>query len=204
MLRFIAENSYIVMILICIFFGLYAFGGEDLIFFRKKHYESDPNSQENLMDALNRFNRGRDFTVLGKTTVEFNGETHTFDAILLSYYGAVLFSAQPQAGEIYADLNDEQWVAIWQKKRTVFDSPVTAMNSSLKAVKDIFRAEKVKAGQSDVMAVFTNKDAIVAVAKALPACHEKKLGEKLAASKYLADNGANIEAMKAAIEKYKK
>ncbi len=204
MLRFIAENSYIIMILICIFVGLYAFGGEDLVFFRKKHYETDPDTNKNLEEALAKFNRGRDFEVLGKTTLEYNGKAYTYDAILLSYYGAVVFGAMPQAGEIYADLNDKEWVSVWQKTRKTFPSPVEVLNENAKVLKDLFRDEKVKAGYSDVMAVFTNKDAIVAVSKVLPACHAKKLNEKLTSAKYLADNGANINGMKAAIEKYRK
>lgn len=54
------------------------------------------------------------------------------------------------------------------------------------------------------MVVNTNDYCSVAVPKSLPVCHVKDLVKKLESKKYLADNGADIDAMKAAIEKYSK
>lgn len=204
MLRFIAENAYIVPIMAMIFMMLYIMGGEDIIFFRKKHEEIDPKATEKLNSALSRYARTRDYEVMGRTTIEFNGVTYTFDAILLCYYGVIGFTAVPQGGDIYGELNDDEWVAIFQKNRTRMYSPVKALNGSVKMFKDIFRAEKVKGGQAENMVVFTNKDANVAVARSLPAFHLNDLQARLSEPKYLVDNGANIEDMKAAIEKYSK
>ncbi len=204
MLKFLAENLYIVPIMAIIFMMLYMLGGEDIIFFKRKHYAIDPKANEKLVKSLNKFVRGRDFKVMGRTTIEFNGSIHTFDAILLSYYGAFGFAAAPQGGDIYGELNDEQWVAVFQGSRTPFYSPIMAMNGSVKTLKDIFRAEKVKCGNVESMAVFTNKDANVAVARSLAACHVNNLAAKLATPKYLADNGSDIDGMKAALEKYSK
>ncbi len=204
MLQFLAENLYIVPIMGIMFMMLYMLGGEDIIFFRRKHYAIDPKSEEKLIKALNKFVRGRDFKVMGRTTIEFKGSTHTFDAILLSYFGAIGFTAAPQGGDIYGELNDEEWAAIFQGRRTAFYSPVMAMNGSVKTLKDIFRAEKVKCGNVESMAVFTNKEANVAVARSLPACHVSNLETRLTTPKYLADNGSDIDGMKAALEKYSK
>ncbi len=204
MLRFIAENAYIVPIMGCFFIMMYMIGGEDIIFFRKKHYAIDPKANEKLDKALAKYARGRDYKVMGRTTLSFNGQTFTFDGLLLTYFGVIGFTAVPHAGDIYGDAADEEWVAIYDGKRTPFYSPVMAMNGSVKVIKDIFRTEKVKGGQTEIMAVFTNNDANVAVARSLPACHVSRLSERLTSAKLITDNGANIEAMKAALEKYAK
>lgn len=204
MLRTIAENAYIVPIMALMFMLMYMVGGEDVIFFRKKHEAVDPKAAEKLDSALKKFVRARDYQIMGRTTLEYNGSTYTFDALLLSYYGVIAFTAAPQGGDIYGELNDEEWVAIFQGSRTRFYSPIMAHAGAAKVIKEIFRAEKVKGGQFESMAVFTNNDANVAVARSLPACHVKDLREKLSSPKYLADNGADIAGMKAALEKYTK
>lgn len=182
---------------------LYVMGGDDIIFFRRKKYKMDEKGGEKLESALNKFTRMRDFEVLGKTTLTFEGKSYTFDAILFSFFGTVAFNIAPQGGEIYGDNSGDDWVQIFSGKRTTFANPVSEMTGSVKLFKDIYRSEKVKCGQTDTMVVFTNKDASVAVPRNLPVCHVSDLNTKLENAKYLADNGADIQAMKAAVEKYR-
>ena len=204
MLEFIARNAYVVPVMACIFLYMYAFAGEDLIFFRKKHYAIDPEANERLEKELSKFIRTKDYKLMGRTTVEFGGTTYTFDAIMFSYFGTICFTAAPHAGDIYGEIGSEDWVAIWQGDRTRFYSPVMAQNGAIKMLKDLYRAEKVKAGTTETMVVFTNKDANVAVARSMPVCHINELPKTLSASKYLADNGSDIDAMMAAVKKYTK
>lgn len=204
MLRFIAENAYVVAIMAIIFMYMYSFAGEDIIFFRKKHYAIDPKANEKLEKELAKFVRTRDYKVMGRTTLEFGGTTYTFDAIMFSYYGTICFTAAPQAGDIYGDINSEDWAAIWQGRRTPFYSPIMAQNGSVKMLKDLYRTEKVKCGHTETMVVFTNPDANVAVARSLPVCHLRDLTATIGATKYLADNGADITDMMEAVKKYVK
>ena len=204
MLRFIAENGYVVVIMAIIFMYMYAFAGEDIIFFRKKHYAIDPKANEKLDKELAKFVRTRDYKVMGRTTVEFGGTTYTFDSIMFTYYGTICFTAAPQGGDFYGDAASEEWAAIFQGERTRFYSPVMAQNGSIKMLKDLYRNEKVKAGQTDTMVVFTNPDANVAVARSLPVCHLSNLVSTLSSAKYLADNGADISDMMEAVKKYSK
>ena len=202
MLEFIAKNMYIVVIMAIFFLFLYMMGGDDIIFFRRKKYLMDPKAQEKLMSGLGKFARVRGFTVMGPTTIKFEDKEMSFDAILLGFFGALGVKVCPQGGDIYGDVNSDTWVQIYEDNRITFDSPVNQMLGSTKLFKDIFRREKIKGGNCDSMAVFTNKDANVAVARSLPACHVSNLSATLETPKYLTDNGADIEGMKAAIEKY--
>ena len=203
MLQFIAENAYVVLIMAIIFMYMYAFAGEDIIFFRKKHEAIDPKANEKLEKALEKYVRTKDYKVMGRTTVEFGGTTYTFDAIMFAYFGTVCFTAAPQGGDIYGDLGSEDWTAVFQGQRTRFYSPAMAMNGSIKMLKDLYRAEKVKAGNTETIVVFTNNDANVAVARSLPVCHIKDLSSVLN-TKYTADNGADITDMMEAIKKHAK
>ncbi len=204
MLRTIAQYAYVVPIMALMFMLLYMVGGEDIIFFRRKKYEIDPKADEKLMKALTRFARTREYKALGRTTLEFDGTTYTFDAILITYFGTIALNAEAYAGDIYGELNGDEWVAVFNGDRTRFLNPLTAMNGCKKLFRDIYRAENVKFGQTEAMAVFTNRDCNVAVAKNVPACHVNDLEARLSGGKYIADNGVNIEAMAEALAKYTK
>lgn len=203
MFEFIANNAYIFWILVLLFGYLYYMGGEDIVFFRKKRYEIDPKAGERLADALNKFIRSRDYKVMGPTTIEFEGKEYSFDSLMFTYSGIVAFSLQPQIGETYADLTGDQWATMWQGKRTSFANPLKAMEENEKLFKDLFRAEGVKYVKVHNFVVFTNKFANVVAPRNLPVCHSDDLPQKLS-EKVLADNGANIQGMMDAIEKYKK
>ena len=203
MLHFIADKAYVFWILVLLFGYLYYMGGDDIIFFRKKKHEIDPKASENLADALNGFIRSRDFKVMGPTTIEFEGKEYSFDSLLFTYSGIVAFSLQPQIGETYADLASDEWTTLWQGNRTKMANPLKAMEVNEKLFKDLFRAESVKYIKVQNFVVFTNKDANVVAPRTLPVCHANDLAQKLS-DKCLADNGANIQGMMDAIEKYKK
>lgn len=204
MLEFIVENSYVVIILIILFLFLYMMGGDDIIFFRRKKYPMDPKANDKALSALGKFARMRGFEVLGPTTLECDGTTMSFDAILIGFFGTLAVKVCPQGGDIYGDVGSENWVQIFEGERTVFPSPIMAMNGSSKLFRDIYRAENVKFGKSESMAIFTNKICNVAVARSLPAYSVKDLGKALESPKFLTDNGADIPAMKAALLKYSK
>lgn len=202
MFELFANNAYIFWIIVCVFFYLYHIGGDDIVFFRKKQYDIDPKASEKLTDALNKFTRSRDFAVMGPTTIEVDGVEYSFDALLFTYAGVTAFSLQPQIGETYAELTSEEWATIWNG-RTTFANPLLKMEGNEKLFREIFRKEGVKYGNSQNMVVFTNDKANVVASRNVPVCHIIDLDKKLA-DKCLADNGANINGMKAAVEKYKK
>ena len=204
MFEFIAKNIYIFWILVMLFLYLYHVGGDDIIFFRKKKYNIDPKAAEKLEEALKKVAKQRNYEVMGPVTVEFEGETHTFDGLLLGTSGTMAISLQPQIGQIYGDLSSDEWAQIWKGDRKTFANPVKAMEGNVKLLRDIYRAEGVKFGTSRNLVVFTNNNCDVAVNRNTPACHVTNLEDKLKEMKFITDGSADIEGMKAAIEKYKK
>lgn len=204
MLEFLSKYLYLVLIIIAFFMMLYFLGGEDIVYFRKKKYNYDIKGEEKLIKALNRFAKIRSFTVLGKTTIAYGEKEYTFDGILLCYFGTIAFSVDGHGGEIYGSDGEEKWTQIFEEKKSKIQNPVSAMNGAERLFREIYRTEKAKFGQIETMVVYTNDYCSVAVPKSLPVCHVRDLVKKLESKKYLADNGADIDAMKAAIEKYSK
>ena len=202
MFEFIANKIYIFWILVMLFGYLYVVGGDDIIFFRKKKYEVDPKSGEKLMDALAKFTRGRDYEVMGPATVEFEGKEFSYDALVLTLAGTVIVNAQPLIGEFYAELTTEKWTRLWNGDRSSIENPLHALKDGEKLLRDIFRAEGCKFGTTQSVVAFTNKNSNVVAARTLPVCGVADLPKKLADMKATADNGANVQAMKAAVEKH--
>ncbi len=202
MFEFIANKAYIFWILVCIFLYLYVVGGDDIIFFRKKKHAIDPKANEKLNSELAKFARSRDSVVMGPATIEVDGKEYSYDALLLTYAGTYIFSVQPQIGEFYAELTTSEWSSLWNGNRSSVANPLPAMKDNEKLFRDIYRAEGCKYGETHSMVVFTNKNANVVASRTMPVCHVTDLGKKLADVKATTDNGANIQAMKAAIEKH--
>lgn len=202
MLEFLAKNLYLVLIMVLAFMMLYLLGGEDIIFFKKKKYNIDPKAEENLMAVLNKYARLKDFKVLGRTTLRFKETELTFDAIVLSYYGTIAFANDPHGGQIYGEGNAPDWTQIFEGHKIHFSNPLYQLSGCVRFFREIYRAENVKFGQTDAMVVFTNRDVSVAAPATLPVCYIGDLKDKLTGAKYSVDNGAEIEAMAAALEKY--
>ena len=204
MFEFIANNAYIFWILVCIFLYLYVVGGDDIIFFRKKKHEIDPKAAEKISSELNKFARSRDCVVMGPATIEFEGKEFSYDALLLSYAGTFVIAKQAEIGEVYAELTTAEWPIKWNGQRNTVANPLNAMKDGEKLLRELYRAEGCKYGTTNSVVVFTNKNANVVAQRNVPVCHVVDLGKKLADMKATADNGASLEAMKAAIEKYSK
>lgn len=205
MLEFIAKNAYIVLIIISAFMMLFyldAGSGRNIFYFKKKKYNIDPEAEQNLEKVLKKYVRSRDFKLLPRTTINFNGTEFTFDAILLAYSGTVAFVSDGHGGQIYGDATEPDWTQVFEGTKIHFSNPLKALNGSVKFFRDIYRFEKVKCGETDAMLVFTNREVGVAVPKSLPVVQLPDLLKKLEGGKYLADNKADIDAMERAIKKY--
>ena len=169
----------------------------------KKGKESKDSMNSSFMRAVRRFADLKGFDVLGKTTLSFNGEEFTFDAILLGFFGTIAIKANYAGGEVYGSYKDEKWCTVDENgKKTYFESPVTSLSGSVRFFKDLYAAEKVKGGFADSFVVFAGKKTKVFADKRCNVYTVDNLSEKLTNDKYAKDNGANIEAMKAALAKY--
>ncbi len=189
------------LVLIALFAGFALYMGDNN-FFKKKQKESAARSSFDR--AIKNAATLKNFTVMGKTTISFEGESYTFDALLLSEYGTIAVNAVYAKGDIYGNANDEEWVCVpTAGNKEYFANPVKAQLGCVRFFKDLFKAEKVKGGFADSVVVFPfSKTALYVTPKHINAFTLAGFKEKLGDAKYSADNKADIAAMKAAIEKY--
>lgn len=192
--------SAIVLLAALITFAI--FSGK-ITLFKNDKAQSESDINAGLIKSLKRFASLRDMEVLGKTTLCFGGETFTFDAIMLSYYGTFAVKSCFAQGEIYGEAKDEKWVAIDKKgNKTYFENPVSSTNGSVKFFKELYGAEKTKCGMQEAVVVFPAKNAEVFAGKRADVYTIKTLEAKLTGTKYQQDKGVDITAMKAALAKY--
>lgn len=168
-----------------------------------KKNESKDAMKGSFLRAVRRFADLKGFEVLEKTTLSFGGEEFTFDAILLGFFGTIGIGANYAGGEVYGSYKDEKWCSVDAKgNKTYFKSPVAQYNGSMRFFKDLYAAEKAKCGMADSFVVFAGKKTKVFADKRSDVYALSALSEKLNSEKYAKDNGADINAMKAALAKY--
>ena len=195
-------SSIMAIVLLAAMITFAIFSGKLELFKNKKTQSSDEISTT-LMKSLKRFAGLRDMELLGKTTLSFGGETFDFDAILLTYYGTIAVKSCFAQGEIYGEAKDEKWVSIDKNgSRSHFANPMSSANGSVKFFKELYGAEKAKCGLSEAVVVFPAKNTELFTGKNTNVYTIKTLEAKLSSDKYQADKGADIAAMKAALEKY--
>ena len=172
--------------------------------FPNKGKRQDENSiRENLIKALKRHASLTDMEVLGKTTLKNGEDTMQFDAIILNNYGTIAIKACFAQGDIYGEYRDEKWCSVDKDgTKHYFDNPVPSLHGSTKLFKEIYAAEKVKSGMCEAFIVAPAKDAELFVNKRAEVYNLKTLSGKLSEDKYQTNKGADIKAMKAALEKY--
>ena len=174
-----------------------------LSFPNKGKRQDDDAIRENLIKALKRHTSLTDMEVLGKTTLKNGEDTMQFDAIILNNYGTIAIKACFAQGDIYGEYRDEKWCSVDKDgTKHYFDNPVPSLHGSTKLFKEIYAAEKVKSGMCDAFIVAPAKDAELFVNKRAEVYNLKTLSGKLSEDKYQTNKGADIKAMKAALEKY--
>lgn len=191
------------LIFILTFAGFALYMG-DSNFFKRRQKESSAKSS--FERALRNLSTLKNYTVMENVTLAFGGETRTFEALLLSEYGTVAVNAVYAKGDVYGSANEDVWVCVPTaavSKKEYFANPVKAQVGCVRFFKDLYKAEKVKCGFADSCVVFPySKTVLYVTPKHINAFTLAGFKEKLNDAKYSADNKADVDAMKAAIEKY--
>ena len=197
-----AVSAVMAIVLLAAILTFALFSGK-LDWFKKEKKQNGDEISATLIKGLKRFASLRDCEVLDQTTLMFGGKTFSYDAIMLTYYGTIAVKSCFEQGEIYGEAKDENWVSIDKSgNRNHFANPMSSANGSMKFFKELYGAEKVKCGMSEAVVVFPAKSAELFTGKNTDVYTLKTLEAKLSTEKYQADKGADIAAMKAALEKY--
>lgn len=190
-------------LLLVLAFAAFALYTGDNNFFKNRQKQDSAKSA--FSRTMHRIAVLKNYEVMENITLEFNGEKFFFDALLLSGYGTVGISACYAKGDIYGGVNDVNWLCVPNttlSHKEYFENPVRQLGGSVRFFKDLYKAEKVKGGSADSFVVFPFSKTTLYLGKNAPAYTLSDAQEVLSGQKYAADNGADVAAMKTALEKY--
>ena len=200
---FILIAMFVGLVFILTFAALALYSG-DKNFFKNRQKENSAKSA--FTRAMHRAATFKDFELIEDITVEFEGEKFSFDTILLSTYGTVGIKACYAKGDIYGGVNDVNWLCVPNttiSKKEYFENPVRSLSGSVRFFKELYKAEKVKCGSADSFVVFPYSKTTLYLGKNTPAYTLNQAQDILGEHKYCINNNADVEAMKAALEKYR-
>lgn len=169
-------------------------------YFSKKRTQE--GMHKDMMKVLRRLSTMKNFEIMENVKLSFNGETFHFDAVILGFWGTIALKANYLSGEVYGQDRDENWTHIENNIKSRFENPLKQLNGSVRFFKDIYRTEKVKCGLCESFVIFASKNIQLYDGKRCAALTLKQLYPTFSKEKYLVDNGADVDAMKKALEKY--
>lgn len=190
------------LVLLIVFASIALFAGDKDFF---KNRQNKNSAVAAFSRSIHRAAAFKNFEVVENITLEFDGQKYSFDAVLLSAYGTIGLKASYTKGDIYGGVNDVNWLCV--PKTTIshkeyFENPAREISGSVKFFKELYKAEKVKGGSSDSFVVFPFAKTQLYLGKNTPAYKVEDLQKVLSEHKYSINNGADVQAMKAALEKY--
>ena len=200
---FILIAMFVGLVFILTFAALALYSGDKNFF---KNRQKENSAKSSITRAMHRAATFKDFELIEDITVEFEGEKFSFDTILLSTYGTVGIKACYAKGDIYGGVNDVNWLCVPNttiSKKEYFENPVRSLGGSVRFFKELYKAEKVKAGSADSFVVFPYSKTTLYLGKNTPAYTLNQAQDVLGEHKYSINNNADVEAMKAALEKYR-
>lgn len=193
---------FIVVAFILIFAAIALFAGDNNFF---KERQKKGSAENSFGRAIRRAATMKNFEVMENVTLEFGGSRYSFDALLLSDWGTVGIRACYAKGDIYGGVNDVNWLCVPKttiSQKEYFENPVREISGSTKFFKELYKAEKTKCGSADSFVVFPYAKTNLYLGKNTPAYTLENMQNVLSEHKYSLNNGADVQAMKAALEKY--
>ena len=194
---------FVGLVIIITFAAIALYAGDNNFF---KNRQKKDSAKGAFARTIHRVATLKNFEVMENVTLEFGGEKFSFDAVLLSAYGTVGVKACYAKGDIYGGVNDVNWLCVPNttlSHKEYFDNPVRELSGSVRFFKDLYKAEKVKCGSADSFVVFPFSKTSLYLGKNVPACTLSDAQNVLSDQRYATNNGADVAAMKAALEKYK-
>ncbi len=192
--------SLVVLALLIVAAGFFIY-----YFYRKKNPKKSRQTDRDFatqgaVRLMRNFARSNGFKFIAPAQFEYKGENVKIDAVVVGYFGVLGVMALGYNGEIYGDAKDTQWTQITDDgKRRSFPNPLTESSMGVRVLREALFAKKLKKVPVEVMCVFTNKDAHLAVPRSISGLKMKDLRAQIAKEKYLEDTKLDIDAVESAI-----
>lgn len=201
-MQFIILATCVALVFIITFASIALYAGDSNFF---KNKQKKDGAESSFHRTLRRIATLKNFEVMENVALEFEGEKYSFDAVLLSGYGTIGIKASYEKGDIYGGVNDVNWLCVPNttlSHKEYFANPVKEISGSVRFFKDLYKTEKVKGGSADSFVLFPFSKTTLYLGKNTPAYTLADAQNVLSEHKYCVNNNADVQAMKAALEKY--
>ncbi len=168
---------------------------------RKKRAAGREYGIESAVGAARRFATSNGFRFLPGATYGAKGRTAALDAVVVGYFGVLGVRAMGYNGEIYGAAGDDGWLQVAQDgTRTQFANPITGAAADVRVLRDVLIGHGLRQVPVEVVSVFTNSSAQLAIPKGTGHLTLKDFKALLGKEKYLADTGLDLEKVFMALQ----
>lgn len=156
---------------------------------------------DKVVAAMRSFARSNRFRFIAPATIKSNGMEAKLDALVVGYFGVLGVISLGYNGEIYGEANEETWVQVNDgDKRNRFPNPIDETSQAVRTVRDVLFAAKLKKVPVEIMYVFANPSAQLALPRSIAPLTLKSFKSTLNQQKYLDDSGLDMDKVEQALQ----
>lgn len=168
---------------------------------RAKKAQGRSNNAGKAVGLARRFARANDFKLIAPATLARKGMTAQLDAIVVGYFGVLGVKALGYSGAVYGSAEDDTWVQVAEDgQRNSFKNPITEAAGDVRVIRDALFSTKQKMVPVEVVCVFTEPSADIAVPRRTGHYTLKTFKELLGKEKYREDKGIDLDLVEKALQ----
>ncbi|MEG0018726.1 MAG: nuclease-related domain-containing protein, partial [Hydrogenoanaerobacterium sp.] len=149
-----------------------------------------------------RFALLQQYQVIAPAHLAKNGKFADLDFILVGIFGLLCVKCVGLGGEIYGNMNDDNWLQVQKGVRKSFPNPLAQAEADTRLVRDTLFTAKLKNVPVETIVIFTNKKAALALPRSTGHYTPKAFKALLRKSSYLANKGVDIAKATDAVRAY--
>lgn len=166
---------------------------------RKGKMQSRAYNKSNAVGAARRFARSNGFRFIAPATLRRGEASAELDALVVGYFGVLGVKALGYNGDIYGTEKDKTWAQVMDDRRNPFPNPLTEASSDVRVIRDALLAAKLRQVPVEVVCVFTNPKAQLALPRSIEFYTVKTFKEHLRKERFLEDTGLDLDKVEEAL-----
>lgn len=157
---------------------------------------------DKVVAAARHFAHANDAILIAPAHLAQKGRTATLNALVVGYFGILGVRALGYNGTIYGRGDEDEWVQVAaNEQRVYFQNPQKQDADDVRVIRDALFAGKFKTVPVEVVTVFCNKKAELALSRKAEALTMKNYKTMLRKEKYEKDAGVDIKKIEEALRK---
>lgn len=158
------------------------------------------NQVANVVAAARRFAKENSFRFISPAVLHSGDKVADLDALVIGGFGVLGIKGLGYNGEIYGTAAEKEWLQVTSdKERTHFPNPIIEAAADVRVLRDNLFAARLKQVPVEVVCVFADSGAKLALPRGTGHYSLKEFKELLKKEKYLEEKGLDPDAIEAAL-----